>query len=147
VAAQLGEVAIADDSGLEVNALGGAPGPLSARFGGPGLDDAERADRLLSSLEESGSENRRARFVCVVALVAPDGTAVTTRGVCEGRLRRAASGRAGFGYDPIFEPLAEAGRGRTMAELDAEVKNGLSHRGRAVALLLQTQSWARLVSM
>jgi XTP/dITP diphosphohydrolase len=133
VADATGRIALADDSGLEVDALGGAPGPLSARYGGPGLDDAGRVAKLLGALE--GADRRTARFVCVAALAHPDGRIRVARGVCEGAILSAPRGRGGFGYDPVFEP---AGRGLAMAELPASEKNRLSHRARAIALLRPT---------
>lgn len=127
IARDTGRPALADDSGLEVVALGGAPGPRSARFGGPGLSDAERTAKLLAEVD--GATDRRARFVCVAALAFPDGDVVTARGECPGRLLEAPRGRGGFGYDPVFVPEGEE---RSMAELPAERKHALSHRGRAL---------------
>ncbi len=122
--------ALADDSGLEVSGLGGAPGPLSARFGGPDLDDDGRVRALLSAMEPLTGEQRRARFVCVAALTSPDGDIVTAFGECTGRILETARGRSGFGYDPIFEV---EGKGIAMAELSSEEKNRISHR--AVAFM------------
>jgi XTP/dITP diphosphohydrolase len=128
--------ALGDDSGLEVAALGGAPGPRSARYGGPGLADAERTALLLRELEARGGD-RRARFVCVAALALPEGAVRTARGACEGRIGAAPRGANGFGYDPVFEPDLPGERaGRTFAELGADEKDQLSHRGRAVRALL-----------
>jgi XTP/dITP diphosphohydrolase len=124
--------ALADDSGLEVEVLGRAPGPHSARYGGPGLDDAGRVARLLGELAGWEGPARRARFVCAAALVAPDGGVATAFGECAGRIASAPRGADGFGYDPIFE--LEAG-GRTMAELPAQEKNRVSHRARAFLAL------------
>lgn len=126
-----GCVALGDDSGLEVDALGGAPGPLSARYGGAGLDDAARSAALLAALEAVPDAARGARFVCVAAVATPRGEVATARGVCEGRLLRAPRGDGGFGYDPIFA-VGES----TMAELPAAQKDALSHRGRAFRALL-----------
>lgn len=126
-----GHVALGDDSGLEVDALGGAPGPRSARYGGPGLDDAARTTALLEALVAVPDDERSARFVCVAALATPEGDVATARGVCEGRLLRAPRGSGGFGYDPIFA-IGEA----TMAELPAAAKDALSHRGRAFRALI-----------
>ncbi len=120
--------AAADDSGLEVEGLGGAPGARSARYGGPGLDDAGRLARLLEEMRDLEGVARRARFVCVAAFATPSGDVVTARGECPGSIRRSAAGASGFGYDPVFE--VEAG-GRTLAQLPAEEKNRISHRGRA----------------
>lgn len=124
--------ALGDDSGLEVDALGGAPGPRSARFGGAGLDDAGRTRALLAALAGVPAERRGARFVCVAALAMPDGEVVTARGECPGRIAAASRGEAGFGYDPVFE--IDPG-GPTMAELPAAEKQRISHRGRAFRAL------------
>ena len=132
VAAATGLPAVADDSGLEVDALGGAPGVRSARAGGPALDDAGRAGLLLRSLAGVADDRRAARFVCVVALVTPSGDATVARGVCEGRILGAPRGEGGFGYDPVFAP---EGRTASMAQLSPAEKNAISHRGRAVAAL------------
>jgi XTP/dITP diphosphohydrolase len=125
-------VAIADDSGLEVFGLGGAPGPLSARFGGPDLDDAGRNRALLASLERLHGQQRRARYVCAAALANPAGDIITARGECEGHILEVPRGRSGFGYDPIF---GVDGKGVTMAELPAPEKNRISHRAVAFTAL------------
>jgi XTP/dITP diphosphohydrolase len=125
-------IAIADDSGLEVFGLGGAPGPLSARFGGANLDDAGRVQALLAAINRLHGEQRRARYVCVAALATPDGEIVTARGECGGRILEVSRGQSGFGYDPIF---AVDGKDATMAELSAEEKNRLSHRAVAFCAL------------
>jgi XTP/dITP diphosphohydrolase len=127
-AAATGAVALGDDSGLEVDALGGRPGIASARYGGPGLTDAERVTRLLADVGAIRAPT--ARFRCALALVAPWGEEVVVEGVVEGVLTAAPRGREGFGYDPIF--LVPA-RGRTFGELSDAEKDGLSHRARAVA--------------
>jgi len=132
VAMQAGEIALADDSGLEVDALEGRPGPLSARFGGTGLDDAGRIERLLRELREIPSQRRSARFVCVAALVTPAGDVLSARGECRGEILAAAVGRGGFGYDPVFRV---SGLTRTMAELTSDEKNRISHRARAFRAL------------
>ena len=124
-AAQIGLPCVADDSGLEVRALGGAPGAYSARYGGPGLDDRGRVDYLLAALAESPAP-RHARFFCAAACVWPDGRTVTAEGTCEGEILTARRGAGGFGYDPVFRPV---GGERTMAELSPEEKDALSHRG------------------
>jgi len=124
-----GRPALADDSGLEVDGLGGAPGPLSARYGGPGLSDRERAAYLLERLADCDGPGRGARFVCVAALAFPDGDVVTARGECPGRILRAPRGAGGFGYDPVFE----VSEGVAMAELATARKNEISHRARALA--------------
>ncbi len=123
-----GQVAVGDDSGLEVDALAGRPGVESARYGGPGLDDAGRIARLLAELR--GATTRTARLRCVLALVAPWGAEALVEGVVEGVLTEAPRGAGGFGYDPIF---LVPERGRTFAELGPAEKDRLSHRGRAVA--------------
>ena len=129
VASATGLPAVADDSGLEVDALGGRPGPLSARYGGPGLDDAGRVAYLLEALRGRSGDARRARFVCVAALALPDGAAWTAWGECPGHILDAPRGAGGFGYDPVFwSSELEA----AMAELPDAQKNEISHRGRAL---------------
>ncbi|MFO1489584.1 MAG: RdgB/HAM1 family non-canonical purine NTP pyrophosphatase [Kiritimatiellia bacterium] len=128
LAAHAGCPALADDSGLEVDALDGAPGVRSARYAGRHGDDAANNRLLLEKLR--GGRNRRARFRCALALAAPDGTILATAGgACEGTIATEARGASGFGYDPLFIP---DGHTRTFAELGAEVKNRLSHRARAL---------------
>jgi XTP/dITP diphosphohydrolase len=124
-----GLLALGDDSGLEVDAIGGAPGLRSARFGGPGLDDAGRCARLLAALDGVPEERRGARFRCVIALVDSAGSERIVEGVAEGVILTAPRGQGGFGYDPLFyyPPL-----GRTFAELTEAEKARVSHRGRAV---------------
>jgi XTP/dITP diphosphohydrolase len=121
-------VALGDDSGLEVDALGGWPGVASARYGGPGLSDADRVTRLLAEI--GGAPSRGARFRCVLALRAPWGEEAVVEGIVEGVLIDGPRGTQGFGYDPIFlvPPL-----GRTFGELSDAEKDRLSHRARAVA--------------
>jgi XTP/dITP diphosphohydrolase len=133
VARDTGRLALGDDSGLEVEGLSGGPGPRSARYGGPGLDDAGRVAHLLAALGGVEGAGRRARFVCVAALATPAGELVTARGECEGRILEAPRGSGGFGYDPVFEAREQAGR--AMAELDPGLKNRLSHRARAFRAL------------
>lgn len=133
VARAVGCLALADDSGLEVAALGGAPGPRSARFGGPGLDDQGRLRALLAALAGARGAARAARFVCVVALATREGAVVTARGECPGRILEAPRGQRGFGYDPIFAP---DGAQISFAELPEAEKSRLSHRGIAVRVLL-----------
>jgi XTP/dITP diphosphohydrolase len=130
VASQLSAWAVADDSGLEVEALGGEPGPHSARYGGAGLDDRARVSKLLEALEAAAPrvEQRAARFVCEAALATPAGHEIAVRGECRGRILAAPRGGGGFGYDPVFQL---EGREETMAELAAAEKNRLSHRARA----------------
>jgi XTP/dITP diphosphohydrolase len=121
--------ALADDSGVEIDALGGSPGIHSARFIGPSATDAERNARILHLLEEVPDPRRAARYVAAVAVASPRGAVHVFEGACEGRISRNPRGTAGFGYDPIFVPRGE---NRTMAELPAEVKNRISHRARAL---------------
>jgi XTP/dITP diphosphohydrolase len=118
----------ADDSGLEVDALGGAPGVYSARYAGPGASDADRYRKLLNALADVPWDRRTARFRCTVALAMPEGDVRTADGACEGVIAFGPAGSNGFGYDPVFY-MPE--RDATMAQLDAEVKNVISHRGRA----------------
>jgi XTP/dITP diphosphohydrolase len=129
IAHATGEWAIADDSGLAVDALNGAPGVYSARYG---QTDIERIERLLSEL---GSElNREAQFVCVVAIARPDGEiALQAEGICRGEILRAPRGSGGFGYDPIFYVPEQQ---LTFAEMSPELKRSLSHRGKAFQALL-----------
>jgi XTP/dITP diphosphohydrolase len=126
-ATSIGLPCVADDSGLEVEAMGGAPGPYSARYGGPGLDDRGRLESLLEELVGVAAP-RRARFYCVAACGWPDGSSEVAVGICEGVILDSARGKGGFGYDPIFQP---DGFDHAMAELDRAEKDGLSHRGRA----------------
>lgn len=122
-----GMIALADDSGLVVEALGGAPGVHSARYGGQGLDDAGRWQLLLREME--GEENRACRFVSVICCAFPNGDRLLARGECAGILAREARGAGGFGYDPVFY-LPELDK--TMAELSAGEKHQISHRGKAL---------------
>jgi len=131
VAEATGLPALADDSGLEVEALGGAPGPRSARYGGPDLSDRERAAALLRALRNHQGAARNARFVCVAALVVPDGGVHSARGECPGRILDAPQGSGGFGYDPVFEVKP----GTSMAQLPPAQKNAISHRARALRSL------------
>jgi len=118
----------ADDSGLAVDALGGAPGVYSARYAGEGASDADRYRKLLDALIGVPWARRTARFCCTVALATPNGASRTADGACEGIIAFGPAGSNGFGYDPVFY-LPD--RGITMAQLPAEVKNAISHRGRA----------------
>jgi XTP/dITP diphosphohydrolase len=128
-AAQLGGLhALADDSGLEVYALGGKPGPRAARFGGEGAIYQEKMSLLLERLQGVPPSERGCRFVCVIAIADPQGGVRLCRGECLGLVAEAPQGEGGFGYDPIFY-LPE--RRLTMAQLSAEEKNAISHRGRA----------------
>jgi XTP/dITP diphosphohydrolase len=122
---------LSDDSGLEVEALGGAPGVYSARYGGTALSFAERMKLLLEELARSGSRNRLARFVSVIAIADPNGEiAHLSTGICEGAITHAPRGTNGFGYDPIFVPQ---GYDQTFGELSTEIKERISHRARALA--------------
>jgi XTP/dITP diphosphohydrolase len=124
--------ALGDDSGLEVDALGGAPGLYSARFAAPGASDGANLERLLRELADVPPERRTARFRCALALVRGSAHAIVVEGVCEGTILDAPRGLSGFGYDPIFVPEGEV---LTFAELADERKNALSHRGRAAVAL------------
>ncbi len=133
-----GRLTLADDSGLEVDALDGAPGVHSARYAGPNASDADRYRKLLDALAQVPPGQRSARFRCVVALALPDGTTHTADGTCQGEIGFAPRGGHGFGYDPIF--IVEGHGGRTMAELPPDLKNQISHRARAVMNLRPTLS-------
>ncbi len=138
-ARETGLCALADDSGLEVKALGGAPGVYSARYAGAGASDADRRMLLLSELEsvsQVGQVDRNARFVCAVAIAMPDGTVLNiSEGVCNGTITFEQRGAGGFGYDPLFVP---DGFTQTFAELPDSIKNQISHRARA---LLKTRGF------
>jgi XTP/dITP diphosphohydrolase len=123
-----GLLTLADDSGLEVDALGGEPGVYSKRYAGEGKSDAERNEYLLEKLREVPQKRRSARFRCVIVIADAQGQTWTTEGTCEGEIAFAPRGTNGFGYDPIFI-LPE--RGKHLAELTSEEKNRISHRGRA----------------
>lgn len=129
-ARQSGLLTLADDSGLEVDALDGAPGVLSARYAGAAASDRDRIDLLLAQLARSPGGKRTARFVSVVAVASPDGTVLKCEyGVCEGTIIESPRGSNGFGYDPIFVP---EGFNATFAELPAATKDAISHRGKAL---------------
>jgi XTP/dITP diphosphohydrolase len=135
--AATGLPALADDSGIEVDALDGAPGVRSARFAGDPCDDARNNARLLEALRGVPADRRTARYRCAAAFVTPEGGELVRSGTCEGRVLEAPRGSGGFGYDPLF--FIEA-KGRTMAEISEEEKNTLSHRAaafRALAALLR----------
>jgi XTP/dITP diphosphohydrolase len=127
----LGFPALADDSGLVVEAIGGEPGVFSARYAGVGAGDQANICKLLKAME--GVRNRRAAFECVIAIAVPRGPALVYSGRCEGEIAMGRSGKNGFGYDPVFfyPPL-----GKTFAEMSQEEKNRVSHRGKAMAELL-----------
>lgn len=132
VAAATGIPALADDSGIEVDALGGGPGPRSARYSGPDAAEESNLRALLEAVRDVPAPRRTARYRAVAAMAWPHGTVVWSEGVCEGTLRREPRGSGGFGYDPIFQP---DGDDRTMAELEPEEKDLISHRGRALRAL------------
>ncbi len=126
--AMSGLITLADDSGLEVDALGGEPGVMSARYAGPLASDEDRVDYLLSKMAGVPWEKRTARFVCVIAIATPYREVKLCSGICDGYITLEAKGTNGFGYDPIFYfPELD----RTMGELTPQEKNGVSHRGRA----------------
>lgn len=135
-ALQTGHPAIADDSGLEVNALNGAPGVYSARFAGDHASDSDNVTKLLSRLEKIPWEDRNARFRCLMVYLrrADDPAPLICEGTWSGVVTQAPSGHNGFGYDPVFWVPDE---GCTAAELDSERKNGLSHRARALRMLME----------
>lgn len=129
-AKETGLLTLADDSGLEVDALDGAPGIYTARYGGADLTHKERYSYLLKNLTAVSPENRSARFRCVIVLVAPNGTLLgESEGICEGMIAQEPAGDGGFGYDPVFY-LPE--RQKTMAQLPSSTKHQISHRGQAV---------------
>jgi len=142
VAGLTGRVAVADDSGLEVDALGGAPGVYSARFAGEKASDAANNAKLLAALAGIPPERRQARFRCVMAAAAPGGETLLAEGTWEGTIALELTGEGGFGYDPLFFDPA---RGCTSAQLTREQKNAVSHRGKALRALLAAwpEFWAR----
>ena len=128
----LGKLAIADDSGLEVDALGGLPGIHSARYAGKGASNRENNRKLLKEMEGIWLSKRGAKFRCVIAMVSPDGREAIAEGTCKGRIGFKEVGKKGFGYDPLFI-LPQYGK--TMAQLSIEEKNRISHRGKALRKL------------
>jgi XTP/dITP diphosphohydrolase len=136
IATATGEPALADDTGLEVAALGGAPGVYAARYSGPGATYAGNRAKLLAEL--AGQTDRRARFRTVAMVAWPDGSEVAAEGVCDGTIAEQERGERGFGYDPVFVPVD--GDGRTFAEMTDAEKNALSHRSRALRNLVTTLS-------
>ena len=129
-AVQMREMTLADDSGLEVDALSGSPGVRSARYAGDQASDAQRVQKLLSELSSVKSPGRMARFISIIAIADRDGVILNlSKGVCEGRIAQAPRGSNGFGYDPVFIPR---GFDETFAELRPSVKNRISHRGQAL---------------
>ncbi|MGB8330576.1 MAG: RdgB/HAM1 family non-canonical purine NTP pyrophosphatase [Polyangiales bacterium] len=134
IAALAGVACMADDSGLEVDALGGRPGVHSARYAGQGATDAQNNQKLLDELSGVPDRQRTARFRCAIALVDAGGREIAaSEGACEGRIGRQARGGQGFGYDPLFIP---DGYAQTMAELGPQTKNAISHRAKAAAKLV-----------
>jgi XTP/dITP diphosphohydrolase len=131
ILAAMGKPAVADDTGLEVAALNGAPGVDTAVYAGEGCTDADNRGKLLGAL--SGVADRSARFVTVVLVAWPDGSETIVDGVCNGRIAEAERGDRGFGFDPLFVP--DDGDGRTFAQMTSEEKNAVSHRGRAFRAL------------
>ena len=130
-----GMAAIADDTGLEVDALGGAPGVRSARYAGEGASYGDNVAKLIEALRDVEGDGRRAaRFATVAIALWPDGTERTGRGTVEGWIAESPRGGGGFGYDPVFVPAE--GDGRTFAEMETDAKHRLSHRGRALRALL-----------
>ncbi len=129
VPAKLGYIGVADDSGLSVDALDGAPGVYSARYSGEGANDEKNKRKLLCEMENVPDEKRTAHFHTVITCIFPDGREFQVEGVCDGRILREEQGTGGFGYDPLFwfEPF-----GKTFASLTPEEKNSVSHRGKAM---------------
>lgn len=132
VAKFTGCLAVADDSGLEVRALGGEPGIFSARYAGEGGDDRKNLDKLLRCMDKLRNDDRDARFVCCIAIALPDGKCRTFTGYANGMIGKRPKGFNGFGYDPVFYPL---GYDRTFAEMSDSEKDRLSHRGAALKKL------------
>ena len=132
-AAAVGEPVLSDDSGIIADALGDRPGIYSARYAGTHGDDEANNQKLIRDLAPYTGDERKGRYVCAVALVWPDGRAVTAEGACEGIIRDFYAGTGGFGYDPLFF-LPQFGK--TMAEISLEEKNSISHRGRALRALI-----------
>ena len=132
IAAFTGKFALADDSGLEVYAMNGAPGTLSARYAGEDADDRKNIEKLLYEMRSIALKKRGARFVCCIALASPDGSVKTFMGYVEGKIGMEPKGLSGFGYDPIFYPERHT---RTFAEMSDNEKDALSHRGKALRQL------------
>lgn len=129
IARQTGLPALADDSGISIDAFDGAPGVYSARWAGSHGDDAANIAKVLRDLADTSDDERGAQFVCVIALALPDGRSMTVRGEVEGSVRRSPVGNFGFGYDPIFQPV---GYSITTAQMTPEQKDAISHRGKAL---------------
>ena len=134
IAKYVGVLALADDSGLEVDALGGAPGVHSARYAGSDASDADRIAKLLAATRNVPDDERTARFKCAVAVAEPNGRADVVMGVCDGKIIRKPRGNLGFGYDPVFVPH---GYDKTFAELGEQIKNRISHRAKALRMALK----------
>lgn len=132
VARQTGLLALADDSGLVVDALQGAPGVFSARYSDPEANDEKNNRKLLLAMQDIPDADRSARFICVIALAEPDGQVQTVQGICTGRIDKVLKGSAGFGYDPLFIP---DGFEESFAQLDPSIKNTISHRGQALEFI------------
>jgi XTP/dITP diphosphohydrolase len=133
-AGRYGLLTLADDSGLEVEELGGRPGVLTARYGGAATGFAEKMGLLLAELQETGTDNRAARFVCNAAVAGPDGQILfSAEGICTGQIAAEARGTLGFGFDPIFVP---EGYDQTFGELSVDIKQKISHRSRAFAQII-----------
>lgn len=132
IAEYTGHLTLADDSGLEVDALDGAPGLHSARYAGENASDADQVVKLLDALRNVPDDRRGGRFKCAVAIAEPDGRIQVVTGSCEGRIIRTPRGAQGFGYDPVFVP---AGYDKTFAELGDGVKNQMSHRAKALVMV------------
>ncbi|MGI9054694.1 MAG: RdgB/HAM1 family non-canonical purine NTP pyrophosphatase [Pyrinomonadaceae bacterium] len=134
-ARETGLAALADDSGLEVEALNNAPGVYSARYAGATASDAEKISKLLNEIKTVKEENRSARFVCAIALTDKSGEIIfQTEGICRGKIASAPAGKNGFGYDPVFIP---EGFDETFGELSGAIKSNLSHRARAIEKIIQ----------
>lgn len=129
-----GKMVMADDSGLEVDWLNGAPGVYSSRFAGEGASDIDKINKLIGLLEGVPFEKRKARFVCAIAVILQDGELFTVTGTCEGYITEEPRGENGFGYDPVFY-LPKYGK--TMAQLETSQKNSISHRGKALRMMVE----------
>lgn len=129
VARLIDKIALADDSGLEVDALGGSPGVLSSRFAGPGATDEENNEKVLTLLKGVPKEKRKAKFRCIIAVAQPTGEVEAVEGTLEGEIGFRPEGKAGFGYDPLF---IVPEYGKTVAQLGRDIKNRISHRAKAV---------------
>jgi XTP/dITP diphosphohydrolase len=138
-----GRPALADDSGIEVDALDGAPGVRSARFSGPDASDAKNNSKLADLMREVPADNRKARYRCAAVVVMPDGSEIVAEGSCEGTIAMRPAGESGFGYDPWFIP---SGHESTFGQLSAETKHAISHRGKALRRLADKLQEAGVVT-